>query len=205
MSITGVLNTAVTGLFATQTALRTISNNIANINTEGYARQVVSLENIVVGGVSAGVQVTDIERIVDRFLQAAGLDAGARSSEAEIENQFHERFQGLLGRPDSGGTIAARMSRLFSVIADLALDPSGQILRQSALASMQDVADEINRVSSAIQDLRNEASRQIQEQVFAANEALSRLHALNPQILRQLTIGGEAAGLEKRREQALRD
>lgn len=205
MSIMGVLNTAVTGLFATQSALRTVSNNIVNVNTEGYARQVASMENIVVGGISAGVSVAEIERIVDRFLQAAGLDARARFAAAEAGNLFNGRFQGLLGRADSGSTITARLNRLFNVFADLALDPSGQILRQSTLASMQDLADEINRISGAIQDLRREASQQIQEQVFAVNAALSRIHALNSQIVRQRALGGEAAGLENRRDQALND
>ena len=49
MSISGVLSTAVTGLFATQTALRTTANNIVNVNTKDYSREVVHLENIVVG------------------------------------------------------------------------------------------------------------------------------------------------------------
>lgn len=203
MSITSILNTAVTGLMASQSALRVVSNNIANINTEGYAREVVRQENIVVGGESAGVRVTDIERIVDRFLQAAGLDARSRSAQTGTEDQFNQRFQGLIGRPDSKTTIAARINQLFGVIANLAIDPSGQVLRQSTLASMQDLADEINRVSDAIQDLRNEASQQIQEQVVAVNELLERIHDLNPLIVRQRAIGGESAGLENRRDQAL--
>lgn len=205
MSITGVLNTAVTGLMAHQSALSIVSNNIANINTEGYAREVVRRENIVVGGISAGVQITDIERIVDRFLQAAGFDASARSGEAGTEDQFHQRFQGLLGRPDSQTTISARISQLFGVIADLAIDPSGQILRQSVLASMQDLADEINRVSGAIQDLRNETSQQIQDKVSAVNEVLVRIQEINPLIVRQRSVSGESAGLENRRDQALND
>jgi flagellar hook-associated protein 1 FlgK len=205
MSITGVLNTAVTGLMASQSALRVVSNNIANINTEGYARAVVRRENIIVGGDSAGVRITQIERIVDRFLQAAGLDANARAAGSGIENQFQQRFQGLLGRPDSRTTIAARINSLFGVIADLAIDPSSQILRQSTLGSMQDLANEINRISGAIQDLRNEASQQIQERVAAVNAALQRIHEMNPLIVRQRAIGGESAGLENRRDQALND
>lgn len=203
MTITGVLNTAVTGLFASQAALRTTANNIANVNTKDYSREVVRLENIVVGGRSAGVKISDIERIVDRFLQAAGLDARARASAADTEDQFNQRFQGILGRPDSQSTISARINRLFGVIADLAIDPSGQILRQATLASMQDMADEINRVSDAIQNLRNEANQQIQEQVVAANEALARIHEINPLIVRQRAVGGDSAGIENRRDQAL--
>ncbi|MCH8863565.1 MAG: flagellar hook-associated protein FlgK, partial [Proteobacteria bacterium] len=205
MTITGVLNTALTGLFTTQSALRTTANNIVNVNTENYARQIVRLENIVVGGKSTGVRISDIERIVDRFLQSAGLDARSRAAAAATEDQFNQRFQGLLGRPDSQGTITARMGRLFAVIANLTINPSDQILRRASLSSLQDLGDEISRVSNVIQDLRNSANQQIQEQVALVNEALKRISDLNRLIVRQRAIGSETAGLQNRRDQVLND
>ena len=71
MSINSIINNSLTGLFTSQTALRTISNNVANVNTEGYARQVVRLDPIINGGIGSGVQITSIDRIVDKFLEKA--------------------------------------------------------------------------------------------------------------------------------------
>lgn len=205
MSLNGILSTALSGLMVNQAALRVTANNIVNVNTKNYSRQVVGQENIVVSGVSTGVTITSIQRIVDNFLQAAGFDASSRASETGVQTQFNERFQGLLGRPDSDSTLAARINQIFGTLANLALAPSEQILRQTTLASIQDFADDISNLAGSIQDLRNEANQQIRSEVFAVNEALRRIDELNPQIIRQLAIGGEVAGLDNQRDQALQE
>ena len=46
MSVSAIMSTAITGLNATQAALRTTSNNITNVNTEGYERKVVELASV---------------------------------------------------------------------------------------------------------------------------------------------------------------
>jgi len=40
-----ILNIATSGLLAYQKALSTTGHNIANVNTEGYSRQIVTLES----------------------------------------------------------------------------------------------------------------------------------------------------------------
>lgn len=205
MSITGVLNTALTGLLANQTNLRVTSTNIANVNTEDYSRQVVNQETLVVAGVSLGVSVGSIERIVDRFLQAAGFNANAASFESEVRQQFHSRLQGVIGRPDSDNNIAARISQVYGTLAELALDPANSSLRQSAVSSVQDTADEVSRIAQTIQDLRGEANQQVADSVEQINAALQRIHELNPQIVRQRAVGGESGGLDNQRDKALQD
>ncbi len=44
MSISSILNIAKSALSANQTAIQTISHNIANVNTPGYSRQEAVLE-----------------------------------------------------------------------------------------------------------------------------------------------------------------
>ena len=58
MSLTSILSNAYSGLSASQAALRSISNNVANVNTPGYARERVNLEALVAGGVGLGVRVS---------------------------------------------------------------------------------------------------------------------------------------------------
>lgn len=205
MTVSSILSTALTGIQTSQAALRNVANNIANVNTVGYARQVAQQENIVVSGRSAGVQISNIQRIVDRFLEAAGLDAASAAESALVSKEVHDRFQGLIGAPDSESLLTSRLDRLFSSIAELSLNTSDQIRRQAMLASMQDVTDEIARIAQAVQDLRADVNIQIEEQVAVANEALRRVNALNPQIVRQQILGSETAGLESQRAQALSD
>ena len=75
MSLSGVLGNALSGLAASQAGLRAASNNVANVNTPGYARTQATFASRNVGGVAMGVEVTGINRIVDRHLQSASLRA----------------------------------------------------------------------------------------------------------------------------------
>ena len=50
MSLELTLKDALSGLQTSQAALQTISNNIANANTEGYSRKQVAPSSLVIGG-----------------------------------------------------------------------------------------------------------------------------------------------------------
>src|SRR5690606_8299278 len=68
MSLTiGILN-AMTGLRASQTALVTISNNIANANTEGYSRKTLQFQSMQLGGLGAGVSIAEVRRETSEVL-----------------------------------------------------------------------------------------------------------------------------------------
>ena len=76
------LHTGLSGLRASQTAVDTTSNNIANVNTPGYTRQRVELSPRIpydspAGQVGTGVEVDRIVRLRDSF-----LDARVRSTTA---------------------------------------------------------------------------------------------------------------------------
>ena len=68
------LNVAYTGLLASNAALNTTSNNISNVQTEGYSRQEVKQEASTpirvfqtYGCAGAGVETLAVERIRDEF------------------------------------------------------------------------------------------------------------------------------------------
>lgn len=205
MSINGIISTSFTGLTAAQSALRTTSNNVANVNVAGYARQVVNLEAIIAGSQGAGVRVAEIERIADRFLELSVYEASSDASRFSALNDFHARLQGLLGRPDSQGTLSAQLERAFSALSEVTLDPSDAVRRQGVLADLSRFADEISRTAVGIQDLRADASNQISEVVNTINGLLRRVQELNPLIVRAKVTTGELGPLQEQRAQALNE
>lgn len=74
------LETARRALSAQQTALSTVSNNVANANTAGYTRQRVTLQStspypavsknsdLTAGQIGTGVKAGSVERVRDSFL-----------------------------------------------------------------------------------------------------------------------------------------
>jgi len=57
VSLSQILSSALSGLNAAQAGIRTASNNIANVNTTGYAREKLSQQTGVTGGRTNGVLV----------------------------------------------------------------------------------------------------------------------------------------------------
>src|SRR3954468_11598830 len=99
MSITTILNTATSGLMASQLGIRTVSDNVANANTPGYVRKAVNQTSLVTRGVGSGVNVEGITRVVDQYLQTASLTAGSAAGSANVLAEMLDRAQGLFGDP----------------------------------------------------------------------------------------------------------
>ncbi len=203
MSINAIISNSLTGLFTNQSALRTTSSNIANINTPGYARQVVQQEAVVNGSALGGVKISEIVRIVDKFLVKAVQDANADFARFEIENTFHERVQALLGRPDQNNSLSGRIDTVFNAMSELALNPLSSILKESTLAAIDQFGDEIGSLGLQIQNMRTDASNQIAAKVDRVNALTKQIESLNPLITKETLTGGEPGGLIEKRAQNL--
>ena len=82
------LNIAYTGLLASNAAMNTTSNNIANVQTEGYSRQQVTQQASnalrvfqTYGCAGAGVETLAIERVLDEFYDGRFCDHNAQLGE----------------------------------------------------------------------------------------------------------------------------
>jgi flagellar hook-associated protein 1 FlgK len=203
MAITSILDTAVSALNANLTALRTTSNNIANVNTPGYARQSVELISQVIDGDGAGVQVSQIKRVVDTFLSAELRLTTARAESFDVQVATHDRIQSLLGEPGQGNTLAALLSDAFDSIANLSTEPESAARRTSATADLGALGDAISRLAEQIQSLRVDADRQLANDIGTANTTLLRIHDLNQLIVSESLSGRTAHGLEDQRDQAI--
>lgn len=203
MSINSVINTALTGLYTNQAALRVTSNNVANVNTPGYARQVIRQEAIVNGTASGGVRLSGIDRVVDKFLVKASYDANADFSRYDVESAYHGRIQSLLGRPDQNNSLSGRVDEVFRTISEMALNPLSSILKESALSAIDQFGAEIGGLTADIQTMRMDASNQIAEKVSRVNALTERIFSLNPLIIKETLTGGEPGTLMESREQAI--
>ena len=96
MSLSLSLQSALSGLQANQSVLQVISNNIANVNTDGYSRKVAEPQSVSLDGVGAGVRLGNVTRNVDRNLVSeahlalsslAALDDGSKL--VSIANRSH--------------------------------------------------------------------------------------------------------------------
>lgn len=203
MSLDAILKTALTGLSTTQTALRTTSNNISNVNTEGYSRQIVSLQTKTIGSQSAGVEIAEVRRIVDEFLNRELVNSSAGFGYYDRQAELHDRLQTVLGNIDSSTTLDSHINELFEAFNSLSVDPTSTPRRLDVVSELQSLGDTIDRIAEQIQSLREEADRQIQSEIIVVNSALVQINTLNGLIAQEKLKGEDPAGLEDRRQRAI--
>jgi flagellar hook-associated protein 1 FlgK len=98
--ISSIMNTALMGMMTYQTAISVTTNNIANVDPDGYSKQV--------GGHQgqrplSGAEVTAITRIFDQFCQAKINDSASGLGKAETEEQYLEYVEALFDETESDG------------------------------------------------------------------------------------------------------
>src|SRR3990172_3865226 len=109
------LEAASRGLTAAQSALDTISHNVANANTEGYSRQRVNLkatEALPIPGIlqgtspgqqGTGVRVFNVERLRDEFIEFVFRHENGTGGEADIVKSGLENIQSFFNEPGENG------------------------------------------------------------------------------------------------------
>ncbi len=205
----GTLGVAKSALFASQLALQTTANNVANAGTPGYSRQRVDLreatpETLPVGQVGTGVTVDGIRRLRDQFLDQQFSQAQQALGEYQAEQSTLAGIEGLLGEPSENG-LQASLSRFFASLSDLASYPSDLTTRQTVLEQAQVLAGDFNRLSTGLSNMKRNLESEIESRVSDANDLLRDIASLNGQVLTVTVAGGSPNALMDRRDALLDD
>ena len=94
-NIFSVLNTAKLGLQTNQLAIEVTGHNIANVQTEGFSRQEVTLEanrprQVGLAFLGTGVRATSITRDFDQFLFNQILGESGTLGNFDVRNTFFQ-------------------------------------------------------------------------------------------------------------------
>lgn len=205
MSLNQILSTATSGLNASQAALRSISNNIANVNTPGYAREQVQLESIVAGGVGNGVRVSNVEIITNRFLEAAAYAAHGDASRYQVQQAYLDRLINQFGEPGSETSLAGRVNALTTAAIALTADAGDLVARRAFLDKADSAITEIQRIAAETTNQRAEAESEVASSIDRINILLKRVETLNGSIATARITDGSTAGLAGQRAQALEE
>ena len=203
MSLGVTLKTATSGLNAAQTALRVVSDNIANVNTPGYVRKAVNQQPLVVDGMGQGVRIESIKRITDQYLHTASLTAASDASRWNAVSSYLDNAQSLFGDPAGTGFFFNRLDRIFAAFATAADDPSSTLLRSQGLANVEDLLTEASRINDQIVSLRDTVDTRVKAGVSRANDLLVEVDLLNTDITRARVLGADSSGSENIQSQLL--
>ena len=112
MSLNIALNNAISGLQSTQRAIDVTAQNVANVNTAGYSRQVVHQQARSLAGQGAGVEISEVGRTVNEALLKELQITGGTLSATEITADYFSQLQNLFGSPESESSLSAELTDL---------------------------------------------------------------------------------------------
>jgi len=203
MSLSSIIGNALSGLQASQVGLQVSSNNVANVNTPGYARTIATFTSRNVGGQAMGVDVSGVQRVADLYLQAAALRASADAGAADVASQALDRFQSQVGGLDDEGSIFSRLHRAFNSINSASVEPALTVARLSAAADLQSFFDEAKRLSGELRSQRQETETRISATVSRMNEILIELQKLNRDVQSLAVNTSDTTGAANRQAELL--
>ncbi|MBN9555996.1 MAG: flagellar hook-associated protein FlgK [Alphaproteobacteria bacterium] len=204
MSLNGILSSALTALHTNTAALRVVSNNVANINTPDYARRVVNQQTLVTAGQLSGVDIADIQRVVDKFLNQETLSANGQSSRYDTQSTIFDQLNGLLGQPGDGTALTSQLDNVFAALSNAALAPTASTSQQGILNAFQNLATTVSSLSSAVSGLQAQVDQQVGTAVDSVNNLIKQIYGLNQQIQTATANGDTSTGLLDQRDLAVK-
>ncbi len=192
MSLNTITQIATAGLYAAQTGINTVSDNITNVNTAGYVRKVVNQVPVAVQGLTDGVSVTGITLAANQFLDNAANLASADLGQATIKSNMLGQAQSLLGDPGASTGFFNQLNSVFSAFAAAANNPSSSVSATAAVNQISSFLNQAQSVASSLNQLSSQADTQVSSDVTQANQLLSQISALNGSIVQSTAQGANA-------------
>jgi len=202
--ILGIASGAVT---AYQRMLSTVSNNIANVSTDGYSRQSASLEaNLPAKAgssyIGTGVLFSAVKRAYDEF-----ADSNLRKSTSDLMGQepmvtYSQRVVDILGDKSIG--LNSAFDTFFGAALNLSADPASTAQRSAFLRAAEGLTSRFSELSGQLTLVGDETRQSIESNVGQFNSLSQQLSLVNVQLNKEAESNNQPAELLDRRDLLLR-
>ncbi len=202
-SLISSLYTGASGIYSNQAAVEVTGNNISNVNTEGYSRQVVSIKSstsVEQGGLlfGSGSAIDSINRADNVFITKQLIAASANYGEYEAASTPLSTVEQIL---DIGETsLASDIDSFFDAWEALSTNPGGNSERQQVIIEGDDLANHFQQISKELSDVADSIDSSIESLVPEFNDMLLQIAELNGKILQSEIAGGNANTLQDQRD-----
>ncbi len=200
----GIAGNAVT---VYQQALTTVSNNIANVATDGYSRQDVALQALPVTQtgqifLGSGVAVDRIQRQYNEF-----VDSNLRNSNSDLASQepmvnYANRVVDVMGGQTMGLNTA--LDQFFASARVMSSDPSSSVLRSSFVRDAQGVAERFGQLSAQLSLVEEETQQSLDSAVTQINALTKQIAQVNGQLTKKQSEADQPPDLLDQRDLLLR-
>lgn len=201
--MTDILSIGASAAQLYRQALATVSNNIANLNTEGYSKQTIeSSENnpskrgVYYLGNGSSMQRTG--RAHDQFAEANLRTAQSNLASQEPVIKHTNKILNYLGSDNT--SLSSAFDKFFSSLSRLSAAPSNATLKQDFLASSEYVASRFSATSTEINQVDTDVKNELESELNKLNEYAEKLGALNTSLAKHSKESQQPSALLDQRD-----
>ena len=190
MGLFSIMNIADSALYASQAAMSTASNNIANANTPGYDTETTVFEptdyvNVTgsspVSTTLGGVEVTGVQRQYDSYIQSQIYQQQQSLSSSDSSSNILGQVEQAFNETGSTG-LATYYNNFVDAWQQVSDNPSDASARTVLLDNAQALVGAAQDKQSALQAAVTETNSQIKQTVTTVNNLASQIATINGQI-----------------------
>lgn len=201
---TGLFSIARSALLTHQTALQTVSQNIANAETPGYSRQeAVIAANTPVrlpyGSVGTGVSVQTIIRKRDVLLDESYRSANTLAGDAGMRRDLLQQIESVFGEPNDAG-MANALDQFWNAWSDLSAQPSSLAAKSVVQQRGRQLGQLFNDYDTQLTTIRSSTLERLDSTVGRINALASQVAELNVRIVGSESGGNQANDLRDTRD-----
>lgn len=199
------LNIGKSGLYAYQAALNTTAHNIANTETPGFTRQVMTQTaskpmrvNSSYGMAGTGVNVTGVIQMREQYYDLKFWKNSTIFGEYLTKSHYMTEIENYFNDVSIDG-FTTTFSSMYKSLQELAKDPSSNTTRTQFINYAESLTEYFNSVATNLRNLQEECNFEIRNQVDQINSIAKQIASLTKQIITLEVNGGTANDLRDQR------
>jgi flagellar hook-associated protein 1 len=206
MSLSTAFNVISSSFAANAAQIAVVSNNIANVNTPGYSRQIANAVTNSYGGADVASVTREanaelLEQVSSSTSQAATQQAisnGLSTLAATVDDS--SSTSSTSGADQNGASPSAMLSNLQSALATYEDSPTSSSAADAVVSAASDLATWLNRASATVAQVREQADQNMASSVSTINSLLNQFTAANNAVVTGLRTGADVSSAEDTRD-----
>jgi len=198
MSLLGSLDIGKRAMMNQTQSLKITGENISNVNTPGYSRKRIEVKSSIYTE-QRELNFLESRRIRDKFIDKGIRNESQNLGNWEIKSRLYGQIERIFLEPSENG-INNLLGEFWNSWEDLANNPENMTTRAVVIQRGISLAQSINRIDSALKDIRKTANDYIDDRLELINQKASQIANYNAKIQSIEASGQEASNLRDKRD-----
>jgi flagellar hook-associated protein 1 FlgK len=206
MSLSTAFNVISSSLAANAAQTAVVSNNIANVNTPGYSRELANVVTNSYGGsdvasITREANAALLEQVSTSTSQAAAQQAisdGLTTLAQTVDDS--SSATSTSGADQNGASPSAMLANLQGALTTYADSPSSSSAAEAVVSAASELASSLNSASATVQQVRETADQKMASSVNTINSLLNQFTAANNAVVTGLQTGANVSSAEDTRD-----